>query len=103
MKKLQTILLITIMSSFSLTAQNNATKKADKHFSKFQFIDAAEDYMSLVSDGEANEYVYRQLAECYFNVFDTVAAEKWFEKINQHPPQKASERIWEAIEQIIKK
>ena len=28
-------------------------------------------------------------------------AQNWFEKINQHPPQKASERIWNAIEQII--
>jgi len=30
-------------------------------------------------------------------------AQKWFEKINQHPPQQASERIWKAIEEIIKK
>jgi hypothetical protein len=30
-------------------------------------------------------------------------AQKWFEKINQHPPQQASERIWKAIEEIIEK
>jgi hypothetical protein len=29
-------------------------------------------------------------------------AKKWFETINQHPPEKASERIWNAIEVIIK-
>jgi hypothetical protein len=29
-------------------------------------------------------------------------AQKWFEVINQHPPEKASERIWNAIEEIIK-
>ena len=29
-------------------------------------------------------------------------AKKWFEKINQHPPQLASERIWNAINQICK-
>jgi hypothetical protein len=28
-------------------------------------------------------------------------AEQWFEKINHHPPQKASERIWKAISNII--
>jgi hypothetical protein len=28
-------------------------------------------------------------------------AGQWFEKINQHPPQKASERIWKAISTII--
>ncbi|WP_284651838.1 UDP-glycosyltransferase [Flavobacterium terrisoli] len=27
-------------------------------------------------------------------------AKKWFEKINQHPPKMASERIWTAIEEI---
>jgi hypothetical protein len=30
-------------------------------------------------------------------------AQKWFEVINQHPPEKASERIWDAIEMIINK
>ena len=29
-------------------------------------------------------------------------AQKWFEKINLHPAEKASERIWNAIEKIIK-
>ena len=28
------------------------------------------------------------------------SAKKWFEKINQHPVDKASERIWESIEKI---
>ena len=28
-------------------------------------------------------------------------AKKWFEKINLHPANKASERIWEAIEKTI--
>ena len=30
-------------------------------------------------------------------------AQLWFEKINQHPPQLASERIWNAIDEICKK
>jgi hypothetical protein len=30
-------------------------------------------------------------------------AQNWFEIINQHPPEKASERIWNAIEIILKK
>ncbi|MEO8236826.1 MAG: UDP-glycosyltransferase [Flavobacterium sp.] len=29
-------------------------------------------------------------------------AQKWFEKINQAPPQLASQRIWESIKQIVK-
>jgi hypothetical protein len=30
-------------------------------------------------------------------------AQQWFEIINQHPPEKASERIWDAIAKIIDK
>ena len=30
-------------------------------------------------------------------------AQEWFKKINQHPPQLASERIWNAIDEICKK
>lgn len=31
-----------------------------------------------------------------------VAAKTWFQTINQHPPQKASERIWEGMSTILK-
>ena len=72
--------MITLMSSLCLTAQNNATKKADKHFNKYQFVEAAEDYLKLANKGDADAYVYGQLAECYYNVFKTVEAEKWYAK-----------------------
>jgi hypothetical protein len=32
-----------------------------------------------------------------------VSAQKWFETINQHPPQEASKRIWQGIKTIISK
>ena len=69
-----------MMSSLSLTAQNKDTKKADKHFARFEFVEAAKDYADLVSDGKADTYVYSQLAECYYNVFNTTEAEKWYAK-----------------------
>jgi hypothetical protein len=31
------------------------------------------------------------------------STKQWYEKINQHEPQKASERIWDAIQSILKK
>ena len=80
MKNIISIFIIALMSSFCLTAQSNATKKADKHFNKFQFVEAAEDYLKLATDGDADAYVYGQLAECYYNVFKTVEAEKWYAK-----------------------
>jgi outer membrane protein OmpA-like peptidoglycan-associated protein/tetratricopeptide (TPR) repeat protein len=80
MKNIISIFIITLMSSFCLTAQSNATKKADKHFNKFQFVEAAEAYLKLATNKDADAYVYGQLAECYYNVFKTVEAEKWYAK-----------------------
>ncbi|NNF82943.1 MAG: OmpA family protein, partial [Flavobacteriaceae bacterium] len=80
MKKLSTLLIVALVSSLSLTAQNKDTKKADKHFSRLEFVDAAEDYLSLVTNGKGDAYVYTQLAECYYNIFNTVEAERWYAK-----------------------
>ena len=80
MKKLITLFTIAMLSSLSLTAQNKATKTADKHFNRLEFVDAAEDYLKLVNDGKADNYVYGQLAECYYNTFNTVEAERWYAK-----------------------
>ena len=80
MKHLKLIITLVILSSFSLTAQTKATKKADKHFSKFEFVEAIEDYNKLVDKGAADAYVYGRLAEANYNIFNTTEAEKWFAK-----------------------
>ena len=80
MKKLLTLFTIAALSSFSLVAQNKDTRKADKHFNKFEFVEAAEDYAKLVEDGKGSPYVYSQLAESYYNVFNTQEAERWYAK-----------------------
>ena len=68
------------MSSFCLTAQNKDTKKADKHFTRLEFVNAAESYNKLVEKGKGDTYVYGQLAESYYNIFNTVEAERWYAK-----------------------
>lgn len=80
MKKLYILFTISILSSLSLIAQNNNTKRADKHFARFEFIDAAEDYLKLVEKDKADTYVYTRLADCYYNIFNTTEAEKWYAK-----------------------
>ena len=80
MKNLKTLLFITLMGSLSLTAQNKDTKKADKHFDRFEFVDAAKDYTKLVEKGKGDAYVYGRLAESYYNIFNTVEAERWYAK-----------------------
>ena len=67
-------------------SQNNSTKKADRLYDRLQFVKAAEEYLKL-SDSELNsEYVITRLANCYYNLFETSEAEKWFKKIvNKNP------------------
>jgi len=81
MKNIISIFSIALLSSFILTAQSNETKRADKHFNKFEFIDAAADYEKLVEDGKGDVYVYSQLAESYYNIYEFSKAEKWYAKV----------------------
>ena len=80
MKNIKLFITLIILSSFSVTAQNKQTVKADKHFAKLEFVEAAKAYTKLVEKGEADAYVYGQLAEANYNTFNTVEAEKWYAK-----------------------
>jgi outer membrane protein OmpA-like peptidoglycan-associated protein/tetratricopeptide (TPR) repeat protein len=80
MRKIYILFTISLLSSLSLIAQNAKTKKADKQFDRFQYVKAAENYLSIVDSGEADTYVYTRLADCYYNVFNTTEAEKWYAK-----------------------
>ncbi|MCT4580009.1 MAG: OmpA family protein [Flavobacteriales bacterium] len=80
MKNLKTLLFITLLSGLCLTAQNKNTKKADKEFARYEYVDAAESYKKLIDKGNGSPYVYGQLAECYYNIFNTTEAEKWYAK-----------------------
>ena len=50
---------------------------------------------------EMEEIIKKMLSNDSANVVEQ--AQKWFEIINQHPPEKASDRIWNAIGEICKK
>ncbi len=80
MKSLYIIFTLFVISHVSLQAQNNDTKRADKQFSRFEYVDAATNYLDLVLDGKGNPYIYKRLAECYYNVFNTIEAERWYSK-----------------------
>ncbi len=80
MKKLYILFTISLLCGLSLIAQNDNTKKADKHFARFEYVEAAENYLDLVKKGKTNTYIYSRLADCYYNMFNTVNAEKWYAK-----------------------
>ena len=80
MKKYNSIFIIILITGLFANAQSKATKKADKLFSKFEFVEAAKAYEDLIAKGNSDVYVYSQLAEAYYNVFNSVEAEKWYAK-----------------------
>ena len=78
MKNIFTFIALTFLSITTIDAQDKSSKKADKQFSKLEFVKAAESYKKLINNGKSSDYVIAQLAECYYNIFNTVEAEKWY-------------------------
>ena len=74
--------LILIMSFvvFTINAQNNDTKKADKLYSRLEYVKAAKAYQKIESKGKADGYVYKQIAECFYNIFDPEQATTYYAK-----------------------
>ena len=74
-----------VIASSSVIAQSAATKKADKLYSRYEYVTAAEEYLKLVDNGKADNYVYKRLADTYFNMFNTVEAARWYGKATEAP------------------
>ncbi len=77
------IILSFVAFSYTVTAQNKDTKAADKLFSRFEYVDAAKEYLKLVENGKADGYVYKQLADANYNMFNTKEAAKWYAKATE--------------------
>lgn len=113
-----TELLITIGSStvFDFTAHNKPTaylnynqkvqldKEWDIHkcygYVHFRSMPSQEVVYWINDSGDLPSAILNALSN---NERTIKEAQKWFEKINQHPPELASERIWNALEEICKK
>ena len=77
MKKIY-IALSFVLAITASQAQNKDTKSADKLFERYEYVDAAKEYLKLTDKGKADNYVFKQLGDCYYNVFNSVEAEKWY-------------------------
>ena len=77
------IVLSFVAISLTVSAQNKNTKLADKLFARFEYIDAAREYLKLVENGKADPYVYKQLADANYNMFNSTEAVKWYAKATE--------------------
>ncbi|MFT3794454.1 OmpA family protein [Flavobacterium sp.] len=98
MKNLYTALIFALAGA-TLSAQNKDTQKADKLFEKYEYVDAAQEYLKLVDKGKADNYVYLQLADTYYNMFNTAEAARWYAKATE---QKQDAEIYYRYAQMLK-
>lgn len=83
MKKLYiTLGLLVALGSY---AQNKNTEKADKLFETYQYVSAIKEYESLIKNKKADAYVYKQLADSYFHIFNMDKAAMYYAKAIAEP------------------
>jgi outer membrane protein OmpA-like peptidoglycan-associated protein/tetratricopeptide (TPR) repeat protein len=71
--------LSLLFAGLAATAQSKETETADKLFGRFEYIEAAQEYLKLAKKGK-DPYVYKQLGDSYYNVFNSKEAVKWYAK-----------------------
>ncbi len=81
MKKIYIFILLLVVSTAMVTAQNKNTKKADELYQRLAYTDAAEAYQKLLKKGDGDRYVFEQLANCYYNINDTKKAETYYKRV----------------------
>jgi len=62
-------------------SQDIAVKKADQLFSSYQYVEAIESYLKIIKNKQGNQHIYQNLADSYYNIYDTNEAVKWYEKV----------------------
>ncbi|MEW5677537.1 OmpA family protein [Flavobacterium enshiense] len=93
------ITLSFVFAGLLATAQNKDTQAADKLYNRYEYIDAAEQYLKLVNNGKADNYVYRQLADSYYNMFNTQEAARWYAKATE---EKQDAEVYYRYAQMLK-
>lgn len=81
-------------------AYPNWSVKKIYNYIHFRSMPSKEAVFWINNPAEMETVVKKMMGAESANVVEN--AQKWFEKINQHPPQLASERIWNAINEICK-
>lgn len=79
------ITLSFVIACEMLSAQTKETKAADKLFDRYEYTEAANEYLKLADKGNGDSYINKQLAECYYNVFNSKEAVKWYAKVVEEP------------------
>jgi outer membrane protein OmpA-like peptidoglycan-associated protein/tetratricopeptide (TPR) repeat protein len=81
MKNIYIAILLIIANT--IYSQNATTQKADQLFESYQYVDAIKEYQKLAENKNESIYVFEQLGNCYFTIFDNEKALTWYTKAVQ--------------------
>ena len=86
----------------SVHAQNSDSEDADEHFNRLEFIEAIEEYQDIVDDGDATPYVFKQLAEANYNLYNTEKAAGYYKTYLDRPNGDVNPEIYYRYAQVLK-
>ena len=78
MKKIYILIITLTLGMTTVFAQSALVKKADKYYKRLEYVKAAATYEKIVKNGDADDHVYQNLADAYYQIFDTKNAEKYY-------------------------
>jgi outer membrane protein OmpA-like peptidoglycan-associated protein/tetratricopeptide (TPR) repeat protein len=64
-----------MLAASAVSAQNKDTAAADKLYARYEYVDAAKEYLKI---NDKDPYIYKQLADSYYNMFNSKEAVKWY-------------------------
>lgn len=96
MKKIYLSLLL-LFATYTAQAQlppqtpKERLELANKLFNSFDYTQAAEQYKKLVRGNKTENFIRLRLAECYYNIFNTIESAKWYAKAIETEPNLGAE------------
>jgi tetratricopeptide (TPR) repeat protein len=84
-----------LFATMAVTAQTDDTKEADKHFARMEYVDAAAEYLKV---DKKDDYVKKQLAQCYYMTFNSKEAVKWYAELTKN--QQDAETYYEYAQML---
>jgi len=78
MKNIYILIISLTLGMNAAFAQSSLVKKADKYYNRLQYVKAAEVYEKIVANDKADDHVYQNLADAYYQIFDTQNGEKYY-------------------------
>ncbi|MFD0991576.1 OmpA family protein [Tenacibaculum geojense] len=74
-------ILVIAIALISTTIQSQSKRVADRYFSEFAYMQAANLYEAIYQKGDTSQYIIKRLGDSYYNNAQTAKAEFWYSKL----------------------